>query len=380
LDEWTAWRIETVRRRVFYDLNKKKERLHLFRGLGKILLDIDKAIRVIRETESENEVVPNLMIGFGIDEIQADYVAEIRLRNINREYILKQIRQTDELEREIAELELIVGDKERVKKIITDELKAVSKKYGAPRRTDIISAYEPDVDEDEDDSAEDYPVTLFLSKGGYFKKITAQSLRMSGEQKYKEDDAPGQTVECSNREELIFFSDKCQAYKAKVGDFADGKASQLGDYIPAKLGMDDGESVVYMAVAGDWSGSMLFAFANGKIARVPLSAYSTKSNRKKLTGAYSDKSPLVTTLFFDSEREAAAFTSDSKALVFSTTQLTLKMTRDTQGVQVVTLRSKSELTRIVWFEDSGIESPSGYKYGALPAAGKKFSAQIKMGD
>ncbi|MDR2529916.1 MAG: topoisomerase IV [Oscillospiraceae bacterium] len=378
LEEWCEWRVETVRRRVYFDLNKKRERLHLFRGLGKILLDIDKAIRIIRETESESDVVPNLMIGFAIDELQADYVAEIRLRNINREYILKQIQQTDELERDIAELELIVGDRERIKRIITDELRAIAKKYGTPRRTELVSALEPEPDDDDGDNLDDYPVTLFLSQHGYFKKITAQSLRMSGEQKYKEDDAPRLELEASNRSELIIFTDKCQAYKARAGDFADGKASQLGDYLPAKLGMDEGENVVYLAIAGDWSGSMLFAYANGKVARVPLSAYATKSNRRKLTGAYSDKSPLVAALSFEGEREAAVFTSESKALVFSTAQIAPKLARDTQGVQVITVRGKALLTRIEWFETSGIENASGYKYGALPASGKRFTGQLTL--
>jgi DNA gyrase subunit A len=378
LDEWTAWRIETVRRRVFYDLNKKKEKLHLLRGLGKIILDIDKAIRIIRETDSEDEVVPNLMIGFGIDEVQAEYVAEIRLRSINREFILKRLKEIDTLESDIADLEDIVSSKDRVKKIITEELRDIAKKYGKPRRTEIVTAIELDTDEEEDDGTEAYPVTLFISRHGYFKKITPQSLRMSGEHKYKEDDAPFLTIETTNRSEIIVFTDRCQAYKARVSDFTDSKASLLGDYLPAKLGFDDDESFVYLAVAG--SGSVLFAFDNGKIARVPINSYETKTNRKRLANAYSNKAPLVSVLYFEGEREIAAFTSDGKALVFSSAQLTPKTTRDTQGVQVVTLRGKAWLERITALDESGIDNPKPYRSANIPAAGKRYDGQLTLGE
>jgi len=376
LDEWTAWRVETVRRRVYFDLNKKKDKLHLLKGLSKILLDIDKAIRIIRETDNEDEVVPNLMIGFGIDEIQAEYVAEIKLRNINREFILKRLKEIDSLEADIADLEDVVSSKERVKEIIIGELKDIASKYGKPRRTDIVTSVESEPEEEVDEAVETYSVTLFVSRHGYFKKITPQSLRMSGEQKYKEDDAAYLQIEATNRSEIVVFTDRFQAYKAKVGDFADSKASLLGDYLPAKLGFDDDESFVYLAVAN--GGSLLFAFENGKIARVPISAYETKTNRKRLANAYNDKSKLVSALYFEGECEVAAFSSDGKVLVFSTAQLTPKATRDTQGVQVMTLRGKSKLEKIAALENSGIDNPKQYKSANVPAAGKRFDGQLKM--
>ncbi|MDR3150059.1 MAG: topoisomerase IV [Oscillospiraceae bacterium] len=379
LEEWTAWRTETVRRRVFSGLTKKKDKLHLLKGLGKILLDIDKAIAIIRDTEREDEVVPNLMIGFGIDEVQAEYVAEIRLRNINREYILKRTRETGDLETEIADLADIVSSKERIKQIIIDELKAVSKKFGSPRRTEIIFNAEDDDYGTEENTAEDYPVTLFVSEHGYFKKITPLSLRMSGEQKYKEDDAELLRIETSNRADIIVFTDKCQAYKAKVSDFADGKASVLGDYLPAKLGFDDGESFKYLIATADYSESILFAFANGKAARVTLDSYATKTNRKKLVAAYSDKSPLRAIIGFKEDTELAAFDNVGKALVFSTAQLSPKSSRDTQGVQVMSLRAKTEVTAVLSLSESGIDNPAGYRASNIPAAGKKFSGQLRLG-
>ena len=314
LEEWIAFRVECVRRRTFFDRTKKAERLHLLQGLAKILLDIDKAIRIIRETEEEIEVVPNLMIGFGIDQTQAEYVAEIKLRHLNREYILKRTRDIEELEKEIAELDDILKSKARIKTIIVKELKAVAKEYGEPRRSMII--YEDTVQYSEEaEPVPDYPCTLFFTREGYFKKITPQSLRMSNVHKLKDGDEITQEIEFTNNCDLLFFSDKAQVYKAKAGDFSDTKASVLGDYVAAKLGMDEGENAVYMVATKDYKGMMLFAFENGKAAKVPLEAYATKTNRKKLTGAYSDKSPLAGALWIDDDRELLFTASSGRMLL-----------------------------------------------------------------
>ena len=293
LEEWTAWRTGSVRRRVYFVMKKKQDKLHLLKGLKRILLDIDKAIQIIRETEEEAEVIPNLMIGFGIDEKQAEYVAEIKLRNINKEYILKRVQETESLQGEIQDLEDTLQKPARIRRIMVEELTQVRKKYAQPRKTEIIYSHEVE-EYREEEQVEDYPVTVFLSREGYFKKITPQSLRMSGEQKYKEGDGPGQQAEATNAAEVMFFTDRCQVYKTRLSEFGDSKASVLGDYLPAKLGMDEGESVVYMVLPGDYSGHLLFFFENGKIARVEMKAYATVSNRRKLTGAYSDKSRLDT--------------------------------------------------------------------------------------
>ena len=368
LDEWCAWRTESVKRRVYFVLKKRQDKLHLLKGLKKILLDIDKAIKIIRETEKEADVVPNLMIGFGIDQIQAEYVAEIKLRNINREYILKRVEETASLEAEIEDLEDTLARPSRIRKIIVSELEDVRKKYAEPRRTGILYDYAEDA-ESEEDAIEDYPVTLFLSQHGYFKKITPQSLRMSGEQKFKEDDALSMSVESSNAAELMFFTDKAQVYKTRASDFADGKASQLGDYLPAKLGMDEGESVMGMVLPGDYSGYMIFFFENGKAAKVELSAYKTTSNRRRLTGAYSDKSPLVTILPLREDQELALLSSEPRALIFHTSQLAPKATRTTQGVAVMTLKPKYHLQRAVPVEQSGIVNLTRYRTRSIPAAG-----------
>ena len=368
LEEWTAWRTESVRRRVFFVLGKRKEKLHLLKGLKRILLDIDKAIKIIRETEEESEVIPNLMIGFGIDQIQAEYVAEIRLRNINKEYILKRVKETEALQDEIDDLEDILQDPRRVKKIILEELKEAAKKYGEPRRTAIVYAHElPDPEEDE--GPEEYPVHVFLSKEGYFKKITPQSLRMSGAQKYKEGDGLRQSFETTSRAEAMFFTDKCQVYKTRLGEFDDSKASVLGDYLPAKLGMDPGESVIFMVLPGDYSGGLLFFFENGKAARVELKAYQTTSNRRKLTGAYSDKSPLKAILRVDAERELAVYSTEPRCLIFHTALLAPKTTRSTQGVAVMTLKPKYQLESVRPVEDTSIANKSRYRVRAVPAAG-----------
>ena len=369
LEEWTAWRTECVRNRLYYQAQKKQERLHLLKGLERILLDIDKAIRIIRETELESEVVPNLMIGFGIDEVQANYVAEIKLRNINKEYILKQTKAIDELEKEIAELLDTLRSSRKLKNLIIKELQAVSDKYSQPRKTEIIYETALVEEEDEIEQVPDYPVTLFVSKDGYLKKITAQSLRMSGEQKFKEGDSLAFSVESSNRAEILVFTDKFQCYKSRLSDFDDGKASQLGDYLPQTLGFDADEKVVQVILPGNYKGFVLFFFENGKAAKVPLSAYETKTNRRKLTGAYSDKSPLRGCMSFETDVQVAAYSTDGRCLIFSTAQLMPKTTRNTQGVSVMSLKKKAILSHAMAVEQSGIVNLSRYRTKTIPAAG-----------
>ena len=369
LEEWTAWRAGCIKRRVYFQLQKKKDRLHLLKGLKKILLDIDLAIKLIRETESDAEVIPNLMIGFGIDQVQAEFVAEIKLRNINKEYILKRIADTEALAKEIEELQEILGSEKKIRDIIVKELKAVADKYGQPRRTALVHAGELTLEAPEED-VPDYPVTVFLSREGYFKKITAQSLRMSSEQKFKEGDGLAFTQEATNRSELLVFTDKCQVYKTRLSEFDDTKASVLGDFLPAKLSMDEGESVLAVILPGDYRGSLLFLFENGKAARVELSGYATKSNRRKLTGAYSDKSPVKAMfLLQDGERELVLYSSDGRALIFSTAQLAVKTTRNTQGVAVMTLRKNKVLEQAIPLEESTIQNQARYRVRSLPAAG-----------
>ena len=368
LDEWIAWRMECIRRRVFFDLQKKRAKLHLLQGLGKILLDIDRAIAIIRNTEREADVVPNLMAGFDLDEVQANFVAEIKLRNINREYILKRTAETDALEKDIADLEATLESKRRIRGIIIRELKEIIRKYPSPRRTGIVAA-ESVAQMPAEDLVPDYPVQLFLSREGYFKKITPQSLRMSGEQRFKEGDGLRFSCETTNAAELLVFSDRCQVYKARCADFDDGKASLLGDYLPTKLGFDEGESVAAVCLPGDYSGSMLFLFANGKAARVELSAYQTKSNRRKLTGAYSDRSELRGIFLLQEDVQLVLYSTEGRALILQTAQLAPKTTRTTLGVAVLTLRRKAELARACPLAESGIVNESRYRTRTLPAAG-----------
>ena len=369
LEEWTAWRTDCIKRRLFHQIGKKEERLHLLKGLERILLDIDKAIRIIRETELESEVVPNLMIGFGIDEIQANFVAEIKLRNINKEYILKQTRAISDLEREIADLRDTLNSSRRLKNVIIKELQQVSDKYGKPRKTDIIYDIQQIEPEAEEEQIPDYPVTVFVSKEGYFKKITAQSLRMSGEQKFKEGDGLNFSREATNRAELLVFTDKFQCYKTRLSDFEDSKASVLGDYLPQKLGFEPGENLLQVIFPGDYKGFVLFFFENGKAAKVPLSAYETKTNRKKLANAYSDKSPLRTCLALDADEQLVVYATDGRAAIFSTAQLLPKTTRNTQGVAVLSLKKKATLDYAVKLEESGIVNQSRYRSKTIPTAG-----------
>ena len=368
LGEWTAWRTECIKNRVYFEMCRKKEKLHLLQGLAKILLDIDKAIAIIRNTELESDVIPNLMMGFGIDKVQAEYVAEIKLRNINKEYILKRTSEIEELERDIAELEDTLKNRRKVKAIISSELKAIIKKYPSPRRTGIVYASEIE-DEPEDDPAEDYPVNVFLSNEGYLKKITPQSLRMSGEQKYKDGDGPKLSFESTNRAELLVFTDRQQVYKTKLSDFADTKASALGTYLPSQLEMDDGERVFTVILPGDYKKDLLLFFENGKIARIPLSAYETKTNRKKLINAYSDKSPLAEVLPISGECDVAAFSSDGRALVFNTSLLQVKASRSTQGVAGMSVKNKHKLVSAALLENTSVKNKSRYRVRSLPGAG-----------
>ena len=368
LEEWLAWRTECVRRRVYFVLHKKQEKLHLLQGLKRILLDIDKAIEIIRQTEEEAEVVPNLMIGFGIDQIQAEYVAEIKLRNINKEYILKRVQETAALAEEIEDLEDTLQKPARIRKIIVGELEEVRKKYAQPRKTEIIFSHEAEYEEEPEETP-DYPVTLFLSREGYFKKITAQSLRMSGEQKFKEGDGLFRQIEATNNTELMFFTDRQQVYKVRAADFADGKASLLGDYLPTKLGMDEDEKVIDLVLPGDYSGHVLFFFENGKCARVSLSAYATTSNRRKLTGAYSDKSPLAALLKLTEDKELALISTEPRALLLHTALLAPKTTRATQGVAVMNMKPRYHLDRVCTPEESGITNLARYRVRSIPAAG-----------
>ena len=369
LEEWVAWRMDCVKRRIFFQIQKKEDRLHLLKGLERILLDIDKAIAIIRETELENEVVPNLMIGFGIDEIQANFVAEIKLRNINKEYILKQTKAISQLEREIAELRDTLNSSRKLKGVIIKELQEVSAKYGQPRKTEIVYDVQEAAPQEEEEPVPDYPVTVFVSREGYLKKITQQSLRMSGEQKFKEGDSLDFSRETTNRAEFLVFTDKFQCYKSRLSDFDDGKASQLGDYLPQKLGFEPGENLSALVFCGDYKGFVLFFFENGKAAKVPLSAYETKTNRKKLTGAYSDKSPLVRVLAMESDGQVALYSTDGRAAIISTAQLLPKTTRSTLGVAVMSLKKKALLRDAVPLESSGIVNQSRYRAKTIPSAG-----------
>ena len=369
LEEWTAWRADSVRRRVYFNMKKKQDKLHLLQGLRRILLDIDRAIQIIRETEEDAEVVPNLMIGFGIDQVQAEYVADIRLRNINKEYILKRTQEVDSLEAEIEDLQATVNDPKRIRKIIIGELTEVRKKYAVPRRTDILYEYEAENAQGEEDDTPDYPVHLFLSREGYLKKITPQSLRMASDQKYKEGDGPFLYWEGNNRDELLVFTDHQQCYKTRLSDFDDSKASVLGDYLPTKLGMDGEERVLWACIPGDYSGQLLFCFENGKTARVELSSYQTQTRRKKLTGAYSDKSPLVTAFLLREELELALYSSDGRCMVFHTAVLAPKTTRTTQGVNVMALKPKRTVTQVLPLAETAIVNAARYRARSLPVAG-----------
>ena len=373
LDEWTAWRAECIKRELYHEMNGLKDRLHLLRGLNKILLDIDRAIKIIRETDEESEVIPNLMIGFGIDKIQAEFIAEIRLRHLNREYILRRVSETESIEKRIAELEETIKSKTRVLSIIVSQLERIISKYGAERKTEIV--YSEDIEPFvEEEHIEDYAVNLFLSEDGYFKKITPLSLRMGGEQRFKEGDKLRLAIEGNNRDELLFFTDSQDCYKVRAHEFEDSKASVLGDYLPTKLGMDSG-SIVFMARPGDYSSSLLFVYANGKGARVELSCYDTKSNRRRLTGAYSDKSPLVAVYHITEETEIVLYSSTGRALIVNTASLSPKTTRTAQGVNMMTLKVRDSVARSEYLEASSISDRSRYKTRNIPAAGAVLKEQ-----
>ena len=369
LEEWTAWRMDSVRRRTYFTMNRKKEKLHLLLGLRRILLDIDRAIQIIRDTEEDAEVVPNLMIGFGIDQTQAEYVADIRLRNINKEYILRRTQEVDELQAEIADLEDLVSSPKRIKKQITQELTEVKKKYATPRRTEIVYDHQSQTEAAPEDETPDYPVHLFLSREGYLKKITPQSLRMASDQKYKDGDGPFLQWEANNRDELLVFTDRQQCYKTRLSDFDDAKASVLGDYLPTKLAMDQEERPLWACIPGDYSGNLLFFFDNGKVARVELSAYQTQTRRKKLTGAYSDKAPLVTAFLVREDFEAAVYTTEGRCMIFHTSALNPKTTRTTQGVNIMTLKPKYRVEKVLPLDQTSIVNLARYRARSLPVNG-----------
>ncbi|HBQ46785.1 MAG TPA: topoisomerase IV, partial [Ruminococcaceae bacterium] len=381
LREWTAFRVQCVRRRTAFELKSLQEKLHLLRGMQAILLDIDKAVAIVRRTEEESEVVPNLMIGFGIDRVQAEYVAEIKLRHLNREYILKRTQEVAKLEKEIGNLRKILGSDAEIRKIILSELEAVARKYGKPRRSMLI--YEEEREEPPEEEVPEYPVHLFFTRDGYFKKITPQSLRMSGEQKLKEGDAVARHLESTNGAELLFFTDRCAVYKARAADFPDTKASVLGEYIPARLGMEEGENAVFMAVTTDYSGFLLFFFENGKAAKVDLAAYRTKTNRRRLVGAYGNKSPLVAAGQTERDCEYLLTSSKGRMLLVHTGAVPVKATRSTQGVAVMTLRRNARLARAVPYREGMLKKPERYRKkipasGSLPAPEETEGEQLTL--
>lgn len=373
--EWIAFRTECVNRRVYFDLTKAKDKLHLLLGLQKILLDIDKAIKIVRETEEEAEVVPNLMIGFGIDKTQAEYVAEIKLRHLNREYILKRLKDVEDLKKQIEDMEDILANKSRVKKIIVNELKGVADKYGKDRRSEIIYAQEVEEEKVEIEEIPDYPVTLFFTKEGYFKKITPLSLRMSGEHKLKENDEIISTVETTNSTELLFFTNQCQVYKSKANEFDDTKASVLGDFVASKLSMDEGETAISMVALKEYKGYMLFFFENGKVAKVDISAYETKTNRKKLIKAYSDKSPLVAAVYVPQDKELVMKSTAGRYLLFNSGAISAKTTKDSQGVAVMSLKKGHRVDTVTDYTDGMFAKPGRYRTKTLPANGAILSAE-----
>lgn len=375
LTEWIAFRTECVNRRVYFDLTKAKDKLHLLLGLQKILLDIDKAIKIVRETEEEAEVVPNLMIGFGIDKIQAEYVAEIKLRHLNREYILKRLNDVEDLKKQIEDMEDILANKSRVKKIIVNELKTIADKYGKDRRSEIIYAQEVEDEKVEIEEVPDYPVTLFFTKEGYFKKITPLSLRMSGEHKLKENDEIVMSVETTNNTELLFFTNKYQVYKSRASEFDDTKASVLGDFVASKLSMEEGETAISMVVLKEYKGYMLFFFQNGKVAKVDISAYETKTNRKKLIKAYSDKSPLVAPVYVPQDKELVMKSSAGRYLLFNSGAISAKTTKDSQGVAVMTLKKGHRVESVSDVKEGQFVKPGRYRTKTLPSTGAILSAE-----
>ena len=369
LAEWTAFRTDCIKRGLYFDIKKKKDKLHLLLGLKQILLDIDKAIAIVRGTEDDSEVVPNLMIGFGIDEIQAEFVAEIKLRNLNRQYILNRLEEVDKLREDIADSEDMLASPARIKKLIISQLTAISKKYGTPRRTTLLYEDEVSSCEPEQELPDDYNVTLFMTRDGYFKKITAQSLRMSSEHKLKEGDEMRVVREATNRSELLVFTDKHQVYKEKVYAFDDTKASLLGDFLPQKMGMDPGETPVYMTATADFRGYLICFFENGKASKVELSAYETKQNRKKLIGAYSDVSELVAMFAVPDDTRFLVTASNGRALLVDSGLISLKTTRSTQGISVMTLKGKNKVVKVVPYTDGLLQKPEKYQTKTVPAAG-----------
>ena len=377
MNEWINWRTECVRRRLQYSIQKRSEKLHLLKGLASILLDIDKAVKIIRETKEDAKVIPNLMEGFDLDQAQAEYVADIRLRNINQEYIIKRTKEIAALEKEIASLESTVKSPKKIQKVITKELEEVKKKYGAPRKTAILYDVKEEPDGGEEEAMPDYLVNVFLSREGYLKKITPLSLRMASEQKYKDGDGLSQQWEASNRDEILIFTAKQQCYKARLYEFDDTKASALGDYLPSKLGMAPDEKVVWACLPGDYSGSLLLFFENGKAARVELAAYQTQSRRRKLTGAYSDKSPLAAVMLIKEDRDLAVISTEGRCIIFNTEALAVKATRSAQGVSVMSPKKNHRVEKVIPLEETSISKVSRYRAKTLPAVGMLLTPQDK---
>lgn len=368
LKEWSAFRTECIKRQLLFDIDKKSEKLHLLLGLRKILLDIDKAIRIIRDTERETDVVPNLMKGFDIDQVQAEYIAEIRLRNLNKEYILNRVSEVESLQKEIQDLKETYGDDRKIKSIIIKQLNDVSAKHGKPRKTEIISV-EHIEEITTEHLIEDYRLKIFLTQQGYLKKIPLVSLRSGPEQKLKDDDSISQELEAHNKADLLLFSNKCTVYKLKIYEINDCKASSLGEYLNNLLGLGQGERIISIVPAGDYKGYILFCFENGKMAKIELGSYATKTNRKKLANAYSDASPLVSMMYIDEDIELVAFSSIDKVLVFSTAGINPKSTRDSQGVQVLKSKKGSLVTAVKPLSEAALKDPDYYRTQNIPAVG-----------
>ena len=368
LGEWVSFRIGCIKRQILFDIAKKEEKLHLLMALRKILLDIDKAIKIIRDSENDSLVVPNLMSGFEIDRIQAEFIAEIKLRNLNKEYILNRVGEVDSLIKEINDLKDTYGDEKRIRKIIIKQLNDISKKYGQPRKTEIIQDELVEVITEEH-LIEDYNLRLFLTDHSYLKKIALVSLRANPEHKLKDDDSMVQEFETHNKAELLLFSNKFTVYKLRIYEINDCKASALGEYLPNLLQLDSEERIIYMVATDNYKGYMLFSFENGKSAKIDLDSYATKTNRKKLANAYSDLSPLTDIRYLESDMELVAYSSIKKVLIFETSNINPKSTRDSQGVQVLKAKKGSTMSRLKTVEESGLKDPEYYRTKTIPAIG-----------
>ena len=369
--EWSKFRMECVKRGLEYDIQEKSDKLHLLQGLKKILLDIDKAIAIIRTTEAEAEVIPNLMQGFDIDKVQAEYVAEIKLRNLKKEYILKRTAEIERLIEDIEEMKRILGSDKEVKKVIIGQLNEIAKKYGEDRKTDLIDDSEIKI-ADESEQIEDYRVNMFFTRENYLKKVTLVSLRAASDHKLKEGDEIICEQEASNKDDVLLFSDRGDVYKYRIYEIADCKASSYGEYLPNLLGMEPGEKIVHMAVTSKYDGYMIFAFENGKVAKVEMGGYATKTNRRKLTGAYNTKSPLAGIFHIAEDGEIALMSKGGRALIVNTALIAAKAKRDTQGIQVYLSKRDKFIDKAVPAGKCSFENPAEYKSGRIPSSGQKL--------